>query len=207
MARFLDPGLDFNYYRGQSLQHGTNFRPLESLLDYYVYIILGLDYDSYKRESGTLYFQQAQTVAVVGNASKGTGWAEDMTSIGTFSRVGYINDALDANNRAFRDLIFEYHYDGLDLLATKPDDAKLAVGTVVDSLVTLKHESGAAGRSVFLREFFEAKYPELTGLDRLFPDNAAMYFQKLGYLDPTHDQYYQDALSKFQQQQNSGGDH
>ncbi|HEY3875524.1 MAG TPA: DUF4835 family protein [Candidatus Kapabacteria bacterium] len=199
MARFLDAGLDFNYYRGQTLQHGTNFRSLESLLDYYVYIIIGLDYDSYKNESGTMYFQEAQTVAVVGNAAKATGWEEDMTSIGTFSRVGYINDALDANTRAFRDLIFEYHYNGLDLLSTKPDDAKVAIGTVIDSLVTLKHEFGAASRSVFLREFFEAKYPELAGLVRLFPDNASVYFQKLGYLDAIHDQYYQDALTKFQQ--------
>ena len=205
MARFLDANLDFQYYQGQTLNHGTNFRQLESLLDYYVYIILALDYDSYKRESGTLYFQQAQTVAVVGNAAKATGWEEDMTSIGTFSRVGYINDALNANTRYYRDLIFEYHYDGLDLLTTKPDDAKLAIGTTVDSLVTLKHESSAASRNIFLRQFFEAKYPELTDLVRLFPDNAAVYFQKLGYLDPVHEQYYQDALTKFQQNSGSGG--
>ncbi len=206
MARFFDATVEFPYYRGQELEHGTNYRPLESLLDFYVYIILGLDYDSYKLEAGTPYFQQAQTIAVVANSAQGTGWQQDMTSIGTYTRVGYINDAMNANIRAFRDLIFMYHYDGLDLLSTKPDDARQAIGTVLDSLVTLKRESSAAERSVFLRAFFEAKYPELTDLARLFPDNLAIYFQKLGFLDPVHQTYYQDALTKMTQPASGEGE-
>src|SRR5665213_676121 len=110
MARFFDANVEFPYYRGQELAHGTNYRQLESVLDFYVYIILGLDYDSYKLEAGTLYFQQAQTIAVVANSAQGTGWQQDVTAIGTYTRVGYINDAMDANIRAFRDLIFIYHY-------------------------------------------------------------------------------------------------
>ncbi len=205
MARFFDATVEFPYYRGEALQHGTNFRQLESLLDFYTYIILGLDYDSYKMESGTPYFQQAQTIAVVANSAQGTGWQEDVTSIGTYTRVGYINDALDANTRMFRDLMFLYHYDGLDLLSTKPDEATQAIGTVIDSMVTLKRQSSAASRSVFLRAWFESKYPELTGLARLFPSNLAIYFQKLGYLDPTHENYYEDALAKMQASSGSGG--
>jgi hypothetical protein len=198
MADFFDASVDFTYYLGQSLQHGNNFRSLESLLDFYAYVIIAQDYDSYKEQAGTIYYQQAQTVAVVANSAQGTGWQEDVTSIGTYSRVGYINDALNANNRPFRDMIFEYHYDGLDQLSTKPDDARQAIGEAIDSLVTLKHESTAAGRSVFLRAFFEAKHPEFADLARLFPDNVTIYFQKLGFLDPTHQQYYQDALTKIQ---------
>jgi hypothetical protein len=196
MARFLDANVEFTYYRGQQLLHGNNFRALESVLDYYVYVILGQDYDSYKMESGTIYFQQAQETAVIANSASGTGWDRDLTSMGTFSRMGYVIDALDANNRVFRDLMFMYHYDGLDLLSTKPDDAKFGIGTALDSLVTLKKESSAAGRSVFLRAWFEAKYSELCDLVRLFPDNIVIYFQKLDYLDPSHATYYDDALAK-----------
>jgi len=59
--------------------------------------------------------------------------------------------------------------------------------------------NSAAGRSVFLRAFFEAKYPELVDLARLFPDNLSIYFQKLGYLDPVHQNYYEQALAKAKQ--------
>ncbi len=205
MLNVLDGNIEFTYYLGQALQHNTNYRPLESVLDFYVYLIIGLDYDSYKQEAGTLYFQQAQTVGVIANSASGTGWDEQVTLIGTYSRIGLINDALDANTRVFRDLMFMYTYDGLDLLSTKPDDARDAIGTAIDSLVTLKHESSAADRSVFLRAFFEAKYPELTDLARLFPDNVSIYFQKLSYLDPTHAEYYQEALQKIQNAAGSGG--
>jgi hypothetical protein len=205
MVNILDGNLEFTYYLGQALQHGNNYRPLESVLDFYVYLIIGLDYDSYKQEAGTLYFQQAQTIGVIANSASGTGWDEQVTLIGTYSRIGLINDALDANTRAFRDMMFIYHYDGLDLLSTKPDEARDGIGTAIDSLVTMKHESSAADRSVFLRAFFEAKYPELTDLARLFPDNVTIYFQKLSYLDPTHAQYYQDALTKIQNAAGSGG--
>lgn len=196
MARFFDPGVEFSYYRGQELQHGNNYRSLESAIDYYVYIVLGLDFDSYKMQSGTLYFQQAQQTAIVANAAKGSGWERNVTSIGTFSRMGYIEDAMNANNRVFRDLIFDYHYNGLDLLVTKPNDARITIGTVIDSLVSLRRVSSDAGRSVFLRAFFEAKYPELADLARLFPDAVAGYFQKLGYLDPVHQNYYDEARQK-----------
>jgi hypothetical protein len=205
MARFFDANIDFSYYRGQEFQHGNSYRSLESVIDFYVYIILALDYDSYKEEAGTQYFQQAQEIAIIANSAQGTGWQRDITNIGTYSRLGYIEDAVNANNRAFRDLIFNYHYYGLDLLITKPDEARDAIGTTIDSLVSLKRESSAADRSVYLRAFFESKYPELVNLARLFPDNVTVYFDKLGYLDPVHQNYYQEAKDKLQQPGSGGG--
>lgn len=196
MARFFDAGCEFSYYRGQELQHGNSYRSLESVVDFYVYTILGLDFDSYKLQSGTPYFQQAQQVAIIASAQKGNGWAPNVTSIGTYTRLGYIEDAMNANNRAFRDLIFAYHYNGLDLLSTKPDQARVTIGTVIDSLVSLRRISSDAGRSVFLRAFFEAKNQELADLARLFPDNLTAYFQKLGFLDPVHQNYYEEAQAK-----------
>jgi hypothetical protein len=199
MARFFDDAVAFAYYRGMEFQHGNSYRPLESLIDFYVNIILGLDYDSYKMMSGTPYFQQAQQLAVIANAGQGNGWARKLTSVGTYSRMAYIEDALNANTRFLREQFFDYHYNGLDLLGSKPDDGRINIAQAIDSLVTLKRENSSVGRSVFFRAFFEAKYPELSDLARLFPDNIAVYFQKLGYLDPTHQNYYEQARQRFAQ--------
>jgi hypothetical protein len=196
MARFFDDGVQFAYFRGMEFQHGNGYRPLESLIDFYVNIILGLDYDSYKMMSGTIYFQQAQQLAVIASAAQGSGWARKLTSVGTYSRQAYIEDALNANTRFLREQFFDYHYNGLDLLTPKPADARLNIAQAIDSLVTLKRENSSVGRSVFFRSFFEAKYPELTDLARLFPDNLAVYFQKLGYLDPVHQNYYEEARQR-----------
>lgn len=196
MARFFDDALTFTYYRGLEFQHGNQYRSLESVIDFYVNIILGLDFDSYKMMSGTPYFQQAQQLAVIANASQGNGWARKLTSVGTYSRMAYIEDALNANTRFLREQFFDYHYNGLDLLSTKPDDARINIAQAIDSLVTLKRENSAVGRSVYFRSFFEAKYPELTDLARLFPQNVGVYFQKLGYLDPVHQNYFEEARQR-----------
>ncbi len=40
MLNLLDANVEFTYYLGQALQHGNTFRPLESLLDFYAYLII-----------------------------------------------------------------------------------------------------------------------------------------------------------------------
>jgi hypothetical protein len=193
MARFFDEKLEFSYVRGQELSHGMNFRPLESVLDFYAYIIIGLDYDSYKRQEGTQYFQQAHQMAVIGSAAQGRGWEKNFSSTGQYSRLAYIEDILNANNRVYRDLMWMYNYTVLDLATTKPDEARANLATVIDSMVVMKRSNSFFSRSPFIRTFFEAKYPELTDLARFFPDNINAYFQKLIYLDPLHQNYYEEA--------------
>ncbi len=196
MARFFDNNVQFPYIRGEVLQRGGGYRGLESMLDFYVYVILGLDYDSYNRQGGTQYFQQANEIAAVATAASGMGWERSVSATGTYSRVGYIEDILDANQRALRDLMFEYNYHVLDLESTKPEDARTNLAMVVDSLVMLKKQSSLMQRSPFIRAFFEAKYPELSELGRMFPDNLAAYFTKLVYLDPLHETYYDQIREK-----------
>jgi hypothetical protein len=196
MARFFDDKIDFPYIRGKVLQRGGGYRPLESMLDFYVFVILGLDYDSYNRQAGTQYFQQANEIAAVATAVSGTGWSRTLTSSGTYTRVGYIEDILDANQRALRDLMFVYNYQVLDLESTKPDEARVNLAAVVDSLVMIKKQSSLMQRSPFVRAFFEAKYPELAELGRMFPDNLNAYFAKLGYLDPLHQTYFDQIKAK-----------
>lgn len=199
MARFFDEKLEFPYIRGQEFQHGINYRPLESVMDFYVYIIIGLDYDSYKRQDGTQYFQQAHQTAVVASAAQGRGWEKTFSATGQYSRLAYIEDILNANNRAYRDLMWQYNYSVLDLQASSPAEARANLATVIDSMVVLKRSSSFFARSPFIRTFFEAKYPELTDLARFYPDNLNAYFQKLVYLDPLHQNYYEEAKQRVMQ--------
>ncbi len=196
MARFFDQQLQFSYTRGEELQHSGLYRPLESVVDFYTYIIIGLEEDSYKLLTGTPYFQQAQAIAAVGNAATGRGWDRSTTSTGVYSRIGYIEDALNANIRGVRELMFHYTYDALDLQAEKPEAAREELAFVIDSLVSIKRMNSNAQRSVFFRSFFDAKYPELADLGRLFPENLNAYFDKLVYLDPLHESVFEDVKAK-----------
>ncbi len=196
VTRFLDANVSFNYTRGMALQHGVNYRELESILDYYAYIIIGLDFDSYDQETGTAALQQAQQVALVANAGQGTGWDRLITSSGAFSRIGYVEDILSANNRVLRDLWWKYHTGVLDVLATNEEKAQETLAGIIDTLVSMKRQSSDLSRSVFFRAIFDCKYPEFADFARLFKDNAELYFRKLKYLDPSHSTFYDEALAK-----------
>ena len=196
MARFFDEKVEFPYTRGLEFQHGMNQRALESVIDFYVYVILGLDFDSYKKQEGTQLFQQAHQIAVIGQSAQARGWEKNFSSTGQFSRLAYIEDVLNANNRAYRDLMWQYNYKVLDLQNTDPNEARANLAIVIDSMITLKRSSSFFARSPFIRTFFEAKYPELSDLARFYPDNLNAYFQKLVYLDPLHQNYYEEAKQR-----------
>jgi len=197
MARFFDDKVSFGYSRGQILQHGMNYRDLESILDYYAYIIIGLDFDSYEANTGSAAFQQAQQIALVANASQNTtGWDRLITSSGAFSRFGYIEDVMNAGTRTIRDISWMYHYQVLDNISTKEDEAKTNLGKVIDTLVTMKRESSQIDRSVYYKTFFESKYTEFADFAKWFKDNKDLYFQKLEYLDPAHQNFYEQAKEK-----------
>ncbi|MEI8135407.1 MAG: DUF4835 family protein [bacterium] len=197
MARFYDDKVAFGYVRGQVLNHGVNYRDLESILDYYAYIIIGLDFESYEASTGSPAFQQAQQVALVANAAQNaTGWDRVITSSGAFSRYGYIEDMVSAGSRPLRDVTWMYHYKVLDNLSTKEDEARTQLGTVIDTLVTMKRTSSILDRSVYFKTFLESKYTELADFGKWFKDNKELYFQKLLYLDPAHQNYFDEAKAK-----------
>ncbi len=197
MARFFDDKVSFGYSRGQILQHGMNYRDFESILDYYAYIIIGLDFDSYEANSGSAAFQQAQQIALVANGSQNTvGWDRLITSSGAFSRFGYIEDVMNAGTRSIRDIAWMYHEQVLDNISTKPDDARMYMGKVIDTLITMKRGSSIIDRSVYYKTFFESKYTEFADFAKWYKDNKDLYFQKLEYLDPAHQNYYEEAKGK-----------
>ncbi|MFI5263975.1 MAG: DUF4835 family protein, partial [Candidatus Kapaibacterium sp.] len=197
MARFLDDKVAFGYTRGQVLNHGMNYRDLESILDYYAYIIIGLDYDSYENGTGSPAFQQAQQITLAANAvPDAVGWARLITSAGAFSRFGYIEDMMDAGTKSIRDIAWMYHYKVLDNISTKEDEARTNLGIIIDTLITMKRSSSIIDRSVYYKTFFESKYTEFADFAKWFKDNKDLYFQKLEYLDPAHQNYYEEAKGK-----------
>jgi hypothetical protein len=196
IARFLDDKASFAYYRGMPLQHGVNYRQLETLLDFYANLIIGLDFDSYESLSGTAAFQNAQSAALVANSSQGAGWDRLITVSGAFSRMGYIEDIMNANTRTTRNIWYMYHTQVLDKIAATEDLAKLNYATVIDTLILIKRQSSELDRSVYYKTILDSKYAEFADLGRWFKDNADLYFRKLKYLDASHSTFYDDARAK-----------
>jgi hypothetical protein len=193
MLSIMDNAWAFRYEKGQAMYFGqTDFDPLTSFLDYYAYIIIGLDSDSYYSHGGTEYFQKALDITVKGGSSKfAKGWQLESTP---FNRRALVDNLLNAKYQQFRQDFFDYHYNGLDLFnSPKVDERKLSINNIVKLIKNLeKLRDQIDWRSVLLKVFFDAKAGEM--VDRLRGYGDKTIFVSLKKIDAPHTSKYDEGL-------------
>jgi hypothetical protein len=124
MFNFIDRDLKFTYIEGQPLEFSeVSFTSnLTSIIAFYVYIILGLDYDSFSPNGGTPYFRMAETIVTNAQQSNERGWK---AYEGNFrNRYWLAQNLLDDRYRAVREFTYRYYRMGLDRMSSRPNDAR-----------------------------------------------------------------------------------
>jgi hypothetical protein len=189
MLKIIDNSWSFNYEKGQSLYFYPNtFEPITAFLNFYAYLILGIDEDSYKAGEGTEYFKKAFDMCSLGqNGKYSKGWEKNSS---VYSRRGIIDDLLSEKFRPFREACFDYHYNGLDLMSKNKVNAQNKIANLVNVLDVMKKKSDIKG--VLVNSFFEAKYSEIIENLKDYPDKEV--FKKLKKIDPPHASKYDEAL-------------
>ncbi|KAF0139872.1 MAG: hypothetical protein FD122_2887, partial [Stygiobacter sp.] len=165
MLKIIDNSWSFRYEKGQAMYFNqSNFDGLTSFLDYYAYIIIGFDSDSYYELGGTDLFQKALDIAVKGASSKyAKGWALETAA---FNRRALVDNLLNSKYQQFRSDYFNYHYNGL--------------------------KGSIDWRSVLLKVFFDAKAGEISEYFRGRVEPSL--FTTLKRIDASHTTKYDEAL-------------
>ena len=165
------------------------FDPLRSFLDYYAYLILGFDFESYKAGNGTPYFQKAVDIVnrARGTGNAGPGW--DITSENIYTRAQFIDEIMNPKLYDFRVAFYKYHYKGLDLLAKDDIRARRNILAALEKIGNLQEKINM--RTLVLNTFFETKYLEIAQTFAKDPDLTI--FSRLSKIDPTHQQDYERA--------------
>jgi hypothetical protein len=191
MVRVIDNSWQFAYQKDQPMHHDEfHFDPLAGFIDYYMYIILGFDGDSFEPLSGTSYFQRASNIVDQAQNSNYTqGW--EPGGSGTYSRYALVSDELSGKYEIFRKAFYDYEYNGIDLLSTQKDTAQAAIARALDKIADLAIQSGA--RSALVKMFFDAKYLEIADALKDYPDKGI--FQKLSIADQAHQSTYSKYLN------------
>jgi len=184
IARINDPEWQFDFSRGSSLTYDLNrYNSLTSVLDFYAYLLLGYDYDTFSALGGTPYFEQARTVADQAEGSGDPGWS----SVGTQqNRVQLLSNLLDQRHEPLRRVYYTYHRKGLDRFVRETDAARTQM---LDLLGTLQSLNQRLSRSFALNVFFQTKYQELTALFS-GSDRASQAHRVLVQVDPSHSSEY-----------------
>lgn len=192
MLRIFDENWEFSYTRGVPLARNEfRFDPLTSFLDFYSYVILGFDYDSYELLSGTPYYQKALDIFNLSRSfGSPKGW--EFPGSGTYSRARFIDELSNERFKKLREALYVYHAEGLDRLAADRLSALSKVFSAVESIGKIRTRINQP--SVAIKTFFDTKYLELCELFLDHPDNTI--YQKLSAIDPTHQNAYEECHRK-----------
>lgn len=190
MLRLFDDAWEFTYVKGRPINHNPyTYNDLTSFLDFYAYLIIGYDYDSYIEMSGTQHFQKAADIASLGRSAGGKGWEQAKSG---YSRLQLIQEILNTKFSPMRSSWFEYHFTGLDSMAASPVQARTNIARAINGIGELK--KSADPRNQIIRTFFDAKYQEIAEIFIGYPDPKI--FLDLAQMDPSHQNTYEEYRKK-----------
>jgi hypothetical protein len=183
-----DQDFTFNYVESQQLQFQENqhISNLTSVLAYYAYMIIGMDYDSFSEKGGEPYFQKAfQNVNNAQNEAE-RGWK---SADGSKNRYWLVENLLNARFDNFRKVLYRYHRLGLDMMQA---DIESGRRTIFESLPDLKKIRQSEPNSYLLQSFFTAKADEFVNIfSQGLPDTKNKASQLLMEMDPSNSNKYQ----------------
>lgn len=183
VLQHMDNSWSFTYVENQSLVHDLDrFDAMASVLDFYAYLILGYDYDTFSELGGTPHFQQARTIAELAQSAGAPGWDPNAGQ----SRGALIDQILDPTMEPLRVAYFRYHFQGLDHFTTETESAREAMLRAIRSVnQLLNNVSGNYAVSLF----FSTKYEEMTAAFQQ-GDLRTQAHQVLLEADPSHSSTY-----------------
>ena len=170
---FNDKDFNFNYLEYQNLNFNTiQFESnLVSVIAFHIYMILGMDADTFELNGGSSYYKQARDIVNYSQQSVFKGWEPPIG--GAQTRSALINNILSPTFKDFHLVLFNYHFTGLDVMAKDVKKGKIAL---VNSLMKLENLNKSRPNSFLLRVFFDAKVDEITDV---FSDGPSVNMAKL----------------------------
>ncbi len=128
-----DKSFNFTYVENEPIEFIENNidNNLTAMLAYYAYLFIGLDLDTFSPMGGTDILNKAMSVA---NSAQNLGDAGWKAFSDSDNRHAVINDYLESSMEPFRQLMYEYHREGLDEMANNADRGRAAVTSAVGLL-------------------------------------------------------------------------
>jgi hypothetical protein len=193
LINIADQDVTIPFERNTVLLYTPNqFRDnLTSVLAYYAYLVLGMDYDSFSLKGGSSYFVEAQQIVTNAQSSGFPGWMSNETS--KKNRYWIIDNVQQQLFEPLRECNYEYHRKGLDKLYENKDEAKKAMFVALDKLSKI---SSSRPSSINVTNFVQSKSLEIKNLyfDASQQDKTDMV-NLLKKLDPVNASKYQEILN------------
>lgn len=160
LLNFKDDKIEFEYRQNEPLRFSetTMESNLTAILNYYAYLFIALDFDSFSPRGGDPYYDRLATIVQLAQSSGEVGWKsfEDNRN-----RAAVLSALTDPQSVVLRDMIYQYHRKGLDEMSVSPDKGR---STITLSLDALRKVYETSPMSVGLNMWRDAKLDELVNI-------------------------------------------
>jgi hypothetical protein len=160
LINFKDTKVEFTYQENEPLIFSENSMEsnLTAILNFYAYLILAIDFDSFSPKGGEQFYERAENIVQMAQSSGESGWKafEDNKN-----RSSVLSAYIDPKTSVIRDLLYKYHRTGLDEMFLSPDKGRAAITSTIDYI---KKIYDVAPMSVALSMFKDAKLDELVNV-------------------------------------------
>ena len=183
---YLDQGVTFSYEQYTPLEYGTTqFNDnLSSVLCFYAYIILALDYDSYEQKGGDRFLERAQEIinAIPPNvADKVGGWRPNDSDR---NRYWILDNLLSPTFSPLREAYYQYHRKGLDNMFQNTEKGK---EQILSSLKKIDKVNRSKPSSMMVQLFATAKRDEIIEIFKKAPRNMQVnVYQIMATIDASN---------------------
>jgi hypothetical protein len=163
----------------------SNRDNLTNILAFYAYIILGFDYDTFSPEGGTPFFEKAQAIVNNSQNARERGWKAFESER---NRYWLIENILNKSYSDFRSCMYNYHRQGLDLMAERTEEGR---SNIAESLRDIQKVFRRRPSIYILQIFFDAKADEIVNVfSKSFPDERNRVMTILNEVDPSNGNKY-----------------
>jgi hypothetical protein len=191
MLNYVDNNIHFRYVEYEPLeydatQHVSN---LTSILAFWAYFIIGMDYDSFSYMGGNPFFAQAENIVTNAQNAREIGW-KPFESLDHKNRYWLVNDILNESYKPIREFNYKFHRLGLDLMDEKVTEGRAVIAEGLADLqkvfrdkpdpfmhllqITLDAKADELV-NVFSESFTEEKQRAIRILQEIDPANKAKY--------------------------------
>jgi hypothetical protein len=190
LLNYIDKDVEFEYIENQPLDFSTGIftSNLTSILAFYAYVMIGLDFDSFQLDGGDPFYEAALSIVNSASSSGYKGWS---SAEGVRNRYWLLENLTNASYSGIRNFYYEYHRKGLDIMYEEPEKGREVILGTLSYLQQVKQSRPSllilqiisdSKRDEFVNVFSEGVATEKSNavklLNEIDPSNA-MTYQKI----------------------------
>lgn len=150
----------FSYNDSQPLDYDMNtfYSNLSSVLSFYVYVMMGIYFDSYGMNGGEQFYEVARNICQAAENSGFKGWR---SSEGVKARYWFMENHTNSAYTALHTAYYQYHRLGLDMMTKDQPQARMAI---INALQSLQMVHKTKPNLLSVQQFVDVKISELVSI-------------------------------------------